>query len=94
MMWIRLDKQTDVDTLYSATPTADVLLAPPTAQKTDAPGNVRAAKVQYAYVLYAQGAAASGLSPISDQLILYKDSTHGYEINGDDGPDTGWAIQV
>jgi len=65
-MWIRLDKQTDVDTLYSATPTSDVLLAPAVASETDAPGNVRAAKVQYAYVLYAQGAAASGLSPLSN----------------------------
>lgn len=94
LMWIRLDKQTDVDTLYSATPTSDVLLAPAVASETDAPGNVRAAKVQYAYVLYAQGAAASGLSPLSNQLVLYKDLTHGYGIDGDEGPDTGQAVQV
>lgn len=95
MMVVRLDKETDVNEAESTQDSAGILLSPPKISIiTEYTGDIRAAKVQYVYRLYTQGSASTGLSPISEQLILYKDESHGYGIDGDEGPSTGKAVFV
>ena len=95
LMVIRLDKQTDVEQAESGQDSSGVLLSPPKISLiTEYTGDIRAAKVQYVYRFFIEGGAATGLSPISDQLVLYKDQNHGYGIDGDEGPSTGRAVYV
>ena len=81
IMAVNLDRTTDLETAESGTPNVGVLLLPPQVEIVgDETGNINAAKVQYAYRFYTEGGNAT-ISPISEQLIFYKDDSHGYTIN-------------
>ena len=53
-------------------------------------GQLKAAKVQYAYRLYKKYGNSTTLSPLSKILSLYKDSSSGYEQNAQ----TGRAVSI
>lgn len=95
LMSIRLDRSTDVEQLESATDSLDTILEPPTAEICDdLEGNIRAAKVQYAYFFGISGNQVTALSPLSKQLVLYKDNTKGFGTEEEEGPSTGKSANV
>lgn len=80
IMSIRLDKTTNLTTADAGTTSLDSLLLPPIVSFSNETGTINAAKVQYAYRFYIAGGNATTLSPLSEQLVFYKDLSHGYTI--------------
>lgn len=54
------------------------LLPAPQVDVSESPGHINGKKVQYAYVLYEKYGVSFGLSPLSNQLSLYKDNVSGF----------------
>ena len=95
IMSVRLDKETSIRSAESATMSTDILLQPPIPTiTTEVAGNVNAVKVQYAYILLIEGGHTTSLSPISEQVVLYEDESHGYGLDDGTGTSTGKAIRV
>lgn len=74
------DHQDVTNDITELTGYQDVAVKQPTVSISNTPGQLKAARVQYAYRLYKYGGGATSISPLSKMLSLYKSNNYeGYE---------------
>lgn len=85
IMSVQLNRvqQNPITEVKDITPQETWLLRPLQVNISSASGALKPAKVQYAYILFNTGTAATKLSPLSKSVSLYDTDTKGYGIKDD-----------